>query len=51
MGKLNWLIRRSIIIGDMYDELLVRSRRNHEMGIVAFVTDAGSSSDVRLKNH
>ena len=40
-----------IIIGDMYDELLVRSRRNHEIGIVAFVTDAGSSSDMRLKNH
>ena len=39
-----------IIIGDMYDELLVRSRRNHEIGIVALVTDAGSSSDVRLKN-
>ena len=40
-----------IMICDMYDELLVRSRRNHEIGIVALVTDAGSSSDVGLKNY
>ena len=40
-----------IIICDMYDELLVRSMRNHEMDIVASVTDAGSSSDVELKNY
>ncbi|KHG10332.1 Zeta-carotene desaturase, chloroplastic/chromoplastic [Gossypium arboreum] len=29
----------------------VRSKGNHEIGIVALVTGAGSSSNVRLKNH
>ena len=40
-----------IIICDMYDELLVRLRRNYEIGIVVLVIDVGSSSDVRLKNY